>query len=109
MTTTKLVQPKKATPKRLEETVAEAVEDVCKFHSYLGEIPTLMDDARTYNLYRATYGKVPAAWRSAKDSKEMARTLYHKMKEVSEKYPQNNSLKNKLDEAEKAIWPHGKR
>jgi hypothetical protein len=107
--TKKLVQPKKASPRRLEEAVFQAGEDICKFHSYLREIPTIMDDARMYNLYRNVYGKVPAAMRSARDSKEMARVLYQHMQEIADKYPRNNSLKNKLDEAKKCIWPQGKR
>jgi hypothetical protein len=105
----KMVQPKKASSGRLEKSVAEAVEDVCQFHRYIGKISDYMEDAIAYKMFTLTYGKVPTNMRTAKDSKHLALTLYHKLLEIAEKYPQNNSLKNKLDEAEKYIWPNGKR
>lgn len=65
--------------------VYTAVEDVCQFHRYLDRI-----SSRRYSLRQDT-------------------GLYEKMQAIMEKYPKNNSLKNKLDEAERYIWPHGRK
>jgi hypothetical protein len=35
--------------------------------------------------------------------------LYKKMQTISEKYPLNNSLKNKLDAVERILWPVGRK
>jgi hypothetical protein len=64
------------------DRVLEAVEDVCQFHRYLEVIELRQDYV-------------------------LAKRLYLKMEAIVEKYPRNNSLKNKLDEAGRYIWPHG--
>lgn len=63
-----------------------AVEDVCLFHRYLDRI---------YDV--PFFGPHP-----------IKQELYVKMESLAEKYSGNNSLKNKLDEAEKLVWPFGR-
>jgi hypothetical protein len=88
---TKLVQPKKASPKRLEGTITEAVEDVCRFYRDFASL------SRTY------LGSCLNRHQTPEEKKETDR-LYKRMKKITEKYSQNNSLKNKLEEAESYIW-----
>jgi hypothetical protein len=37
------------------------------------------------------------------------REAYDKMIEISAKYPHDNTLKNKLDEADAIVWPTGRK
>jgi len=36
------------------------------------------------------------------------RVAYRQMEGIAQKYPHDNTLRNKLDEAERALWLHGR-
>ncbi|VVB79372.1 Uncharacterised protein [uncultured archaeon] len=74
----------------VETLISEAVEDVCQFHRYLDKIESLS---------RGRYGC---------SGSDQEIKMYSHMQTIMEKYPKNNSLKNKLDEAEKLVWPNGR-
>ena len=73
---------------------AEVARDYNSFYSYL-------DVAR--GLVGFGERDSPALRRDLKT------TAYQRMGGIAEKYPIDSVLQNKLDEAEKAIWPCGRR
>ncbi len=87
----KLVQPKKASPRRLEETIAEAVEDVCSFY-------------RDFDSLRKTYLSSCVNKHQIPEEKKETDRLYGRMRKIAEKYAQNNSLKTKLEKTESYVW-----
>lgn len=109
---TKLVKPKKASPGRLEKAVTEAVvKDICNFHDYLNQIHQIkiLQERISHRtkLGLSPENIAPISPESYSDSSQQE--LYIKMQKIADKYAGNPSLKNKLDEAERYIWPNGRR
>lgn len=91
-----------------KEGIYEVVEDVCQFHRYLGEIGAL-SLARTYPVMGEVFSDSGRVEYTPRKAGQLMQELYEKMEAITDKYPKNNSLRNKLDEAEKYIWPNGRK
>ncbi|MEI7718660.1 MAG: hypothetical protein WCI72_02240 [archaeon] len=89
----KPVEPKKE-PGYDSVSPAEVARDYNSFYSYL-------DVARGLGEFGERDS--PALRRDLKT------TAYQRMEGIAEKYPVDSVLQNKLDEAERVIWPHGRR
>lgn len=92
--TRKLVTPKRRTEvkkTKLEAAVSEAVEDVCQFHRYLDSLCS-------------TYRGSCIDRHQTQEAKKETERLYGELERLAKKYPTNNSLKNKMDEARRYVW-----
>ena len=59
-----------------------------------------------YSLFDITRGMAPR--KDAIILMGERKAAYTQMNEIARRHPHDNTLKNKLDEAERAVWPNGR-
>jgi hypothetical protein len=98
-----MAKTKKAPSKRTAEQIREAGYNLV----------TCAEVARDYNSFYSFLDVARGiSGFSERDSPALRRdlktTAYQRMEGIVEKYPVDSVLRNKLDEAERAIWPNGR-
>jgi hypothetical protein len=79
---------------------------------YSSEAQAARDEVATdynlfYSLFDITRGMAPMKDRIILMGEKKA--AYAQMDEIARKHSHDSALKNKLDEAERAVWPNGRR